>query len=89
MPCPSCGRSLPTRVLADRITLIAVGVCPEHGTAELSRVRLAVVGGDVVTREPEPARVTASYKPGSCCGLRLAADRWCTLPVGHDVPHAA
>ena len=92
MPCPSCTRSLPTRVLADRVTLVVVGACPEHGTAELTRVRF-VVSDEVPTRsaaarEPEPA-VRASYKPGSCCGRRLDAGRWCTLPVGHDVPHAA
>jgi hypothetical protein len=29
-------------VLADSVTLIVVGVCPEHGTAELSRVRMVV-----------------------------------------------
>jgi len=92
MPCPRCGRDLPTRVLADRVTLIAVGVCPEHGTAELSRVQLVVAEDHVEAQPREPAHAEparTSYKPGACCGRRLASDRWCRLPVGHDVPHAA
>lgn len=93
MPCPSCGRSLPTRVLADSVTLITVGVCPVDGTSELARVVLAAADPYPV-EDPagaeEGALVAAprAYKPGAECGLRLGLHAWCRLPVGHAEPHA-
>jgi uncharacterized radical SAM superfamily Fe-S cluster-containing enzyme len=38
--CPTCGEDIPTRVLADHVTLVVVGECPRHGVLEVSRVSL-------------------------------------------------
>lgn len=90
--CPACGGEVATRVLADAVTLIVVGHCPEHGVAEVSRVYIGETAPAypaepaIPRREPAPA---SAYKPGACCGRRLGEHQWCQLPVDHDEPHAA
>jgi hypothetical protein len=96
--CPTCGDSIPTRVLADSVTLLVVGECQTHGVVEVSRVYLGEL--------PEPYPATGleappasahddreanayAYKPGTACGLRLGEHGWCHLPVDHQEPHAA
>lgn len=89
LPCPTCARQLPTRVLADPVTLIVIGVCPEHGTAELSRVKLELLPAE---SEPYPSGSSrpgaVAYKPGVGCGRRMDETSWCELPPGHQEPHA-
>lgn len=89
LPCPTCGLLLPTRVLADPVTIIVIGVCPTDGTAELSRVKLELLPADV---EPYPSGTSrpgaVAYKPGVGCGRRLDEAAWCELPPGHEEPHA-
>jgi hypothetical protein len=84
--CPTCGAVVETRVLADPVTLIALGYCDQHGMSELSRVYL---GEQTAVARAEESRGTAAYKPGACCGRRLGEHDWCHLPVDHDEPHAA
>jgi hypothetical protein len=84
--CPTCGETVETRVLADAVTLIALGYCERHGMCELSRVYL---GEQLSAVRDERSRSVAAYKPGACCGRRLGEHDWCHLPVDHDEPHAA
>ena len=82
--CPTCGVDLPTRVLADPVTLVVLGHCADHGVTEVSRVYIG---------EPYPAEEIgeqpAAYKPGPCCGRRIGDAGSCRLPIGHDEEHAA
>lgn len=95
MPCPDCGRGLPTRVLADAVTLIAVGCCPEHGTRELSRVSLGATAAAASEDDVYPMSgavsdqvlTRVSYRPGPHCGRRLGRDGACGLEAGHEGPH--
>ena len=98
--CPTCGDGIPTRVLADSVTLLVVGECQSHGVVEVSRVYLGDLpeaypaAGMSAAPAPAPedagANVNAyAYKPGACCGLRLGEHGWCHLPVDHEEPHAA
>ena len=84
--CPRCDEELPTRVLADPVTLVVLGHCAEHGVVEVSRVYVgepAAYPDEPVTERP------VAYKPGSCCGRRLGEEASCRLPLGHDEEHAA
>lgn len=82
--CPSCGAEVGTRVLADSVTLIVVGHCPDHGVHELSRVYIGEQPA-----YPAEAPPASAYKPGACCGRRIGEHQWCQLPVHHSEPHAA
>jgi hypothetical protein len=95
LPCPHCGMSLPTRILADPVTLIAVGICPSHGTMELSRVHLALDDREMVPvrrdqvagRAGQATDAVRGYAPGLRCGLRLGPDNCCRLAHGHEGGH--
>jgi hypothetical protein len=94
--CPRCGDSIPTRVLADSVTLVVVGECQSHGVLEVSRVYLGELPEPYPAASPTaaerdvPESVNAhAYKPGACCGRRLGEHGWCHLPVDHQEPHAA
>jgi hypothetical protein len=59
-------------VLADSVTLVVVGVCPEHGTAELSRVRLVVA--ETVELEPQQF-LSHAFDPYPADPVAPAVDR--------------
>ena len=83
--CPTCNGEVGTRVLADSVTLIVLGHCPEHGVLEVSRVYI----GEPAAVYPAESVPSSTYKPGSCCGRRIGEHQWCQLPVDHQDPHAA
>lgn len=82
LACPYCDLVVPTRVLADSVTLVVIGSCPRHGTLELTRVSIAET-----TPYPDEVR-PAAYHPGAAeCGRRLGDDDWGHLDPGHEEPH--
>lgn len=84
--CPTCAEQVPTRVLADTVTLVVMGHCHEHGVVELSRVYI----GEPAAYPAEPTVTErVSYRPGESCGRRIGESAACRLPIGHDEEHAA
>ena len=84
--CPTCASEVPTRVLADAVTLVVIGHCDDHGVSELTRVYV----GELPAYPDDPTVTErVAYRPGECCGRRMGESAACRLPIGHDEEHAA